>query len=1575
MNRFTKFIILAAFFVGFAVSGGGQNVLQVKKVNIVHSGLNEITPARQAVNKSPNQFAGETWYSRMTPNQKAIFFPFEYAKEMKSRYGAIAYVQKSAMNTPQVAGVDYKFVGFNAALPGIEQFNLSPFVRDTLVVDSNLTQYSYYNDGKYVTFLPIKDSSTGAFHYMDCITYDADNWEKDDSVRIAIDGQRDVPYITVYDDQNGMYYSITMETSMDTGVSDVGDYYYLNILNPTTNKMTRIGKICSWMLKDDSHQESINGALVINGDIYAIDNYNRLVKIDKTTAALSVVGKMKIGYANAKLTDYNQVVGIQGMAMEKSSGDLIISHLDWLEGAALYRIHLNSITDGVISSEKITDTSNSFLYMYAQPDAKESNKLTQPSAFNVSVGDDMTATLSFTAPTKLINGKTLPTDKGSLMIKCSVDGKAIDLGSSYANGVKPGANVKSSFTLTQGLHTLSVTLSASGFDSSLGDIVSSDACAAVVYAGYDAPAAPASAKLSISNNNASISWSASTGGKNAQWGAKFDANDITYTVIRNYDNHTVASGLKTTSASDNNLGDILHTYSYSIIAKSRGMSSDTVITNNVINGKYVNLPYVNKFEDTECLDFFTVHNLNNDGTGRSWSWNYVYKYVNTLPASTSIANNYYLYTPKFNFDADHVYLAKFDFTAKGQDETKQIRFSLSLCKDTVENDGLSNIYTYEGPVAATATKHVYFRTPSPDKYRLAFRDYSPAQESDYGGSSRIDNLSIEQALSVSAPDSVKALELTRGDNGTLHVVLSFKAPTTTIDGNALTSIDAIKVFSGDSLIKTISNPAVGSNQLIDVEAKNKVNTYTVAAYNANGEGWPREVSAFVGPDAPQPVDSLDIVWGESNNDVEMTWQAPTKGAHGGYIDPSALTYNIYKFNNDTYGWDLLEKNIKTTNYTREETLSYSQDYLEYAITASNSVGEGNSVGRGIFIGSGYTLPFAEPFKGSSLSTGPWLTDSENDNFGWGFDNGLYDDAVVPVANDSLKLMLMTTGNTGGGSSLITPIYNLAGYTHPAVAIYLYHERSCSPGSYYRIDATTDGSHFSPITDKITVNDDAGWVKHVFSLKALKGKKVQLGLYGYLDKPSSRLFADSLSVYNLSGTDLAASGISYDKSVTKVGKSATVNVIVSNRGANAVSDYIVDLYANNTIVGETMPDESLASGAERTIAFTVPVTAGTDTISCYAKVVADNDEVASNDQSNVLALVPLTSTLSEPQNLVGLLMQENQANLTWNAPHSSNGLRVVNDFENDAAFTIDDFNGWHTYDKDHQNTISMIRLYDNYWPNCHLPQAWMLWNPDKALASTSYFMPKDGKQCLISWGSNGILDTGFKSLDGYVNDDWLISPEILGGTTLEFDAYATAASLYGNSTLQILTSSTDDKPASFSLLKSSTVGSTNESWQHFSYDIPSDAKYVAIRNTFTEYAILLDNLKYSVNVKPVFEGYNLYHNGVALNNKLFTATNYNSAKAVGKYAVSAVYDLGESGLSNIVDMDAQTGISNVNSSVKVYASDGVIYVSGAKSINVYTTAGIQMEHIAKVSKSIEEIKVVPGIYIVRTDKGINKVIVK
>lgn len=1553
MNHFIQFTLALLMLLAGPIGADAQQLFKLR---------NKIQSEQDEILRNRDRGSTEVINSKLTPNQKAVFFPKLALEENQS--SAINKVASRAVPAPNSASGEYKFAGFDVSLPGIVQFNVSPYQTDTLAVDSSLTEYAFYHKGKYYSFKPIWNSYTMNYDQMDCVVFNTADWEKDDSIRISITNQGEVPYITLYDNTTGQLYCITMLSTYSTHT----DAYDLNILDPETFKLTKVGHICSWTWMDDEHQQSINGAVMINGEIFAIDNYNRLVKIDKNTGALSIIGKMNIGYVSPAHPDYDQIVGLQGMVYEEATGDIIISHLDYLEGAYLYRVHPNDITDGVISTEKMDAQYTSYYYMYTQDNNKAENQLASPSDLKVEM-NDLTATISFTVPSTLADGTALTGD-GLVKANFTVDGEAVSLGDVTDNGVAPGTKVNKQLEMQKGLHTISLTFTATGFDASLGDIDASQTVSNMLYAGYDVPTAPADAKLVITNNTATITWSAPTTGENGQWGAVFDPSDLTYTVTRTYDNKVVANDITDTKCTDTDLGDVMHTYTYLITAKSHDSVSKEAKTNSVVNGEYVELPYINDFSSPESLDFFTNHSLNQDGEGRQWSWNYIKKHITTMPSATYYNNNYWLYSPSFAMDTEHVYRARFDFTPNGRAASTDVRMAVTLGQTTNEDERIDTLMNYIDKMGDMYTENLYFRAPQNGYYNIAFWDYSPLNDNDDGGSVIIDNLEISEALSVAAPDKVNDLNLVKGENGALKATLTFTLPTKTISGNDITSLSAVKVLVNDEVVGTIENPAPGSAQAIEVDAINGVNTYAVAAYNDAGQGWPVEIKDFIGPDVPAEVRNMTVNWGEKENEVEITWEAPKIGANGGYVDSENLKYNIYEYDGNTATLTLLKSGEETTNFTYSENTGDSQAYYAYQITAYNEVGESEAVTRAIFLGKAYELPFAEPFAGTSLETAPWMTDTDKNGLYWDVDAGDYDLTVIPVNNDDLKLMFRSDSNLGGAGRINTPIIDLTGHDNASFNIYLYHDINAGENGFCRIDATTNGMDFEPVSDTIYVGDNAGWVKHVIPLNKYAGKRVSFGLYGSIDDPAHRLFADSISVVDMPENDLSISAVSYNTGKIEKGSTSTVTVTVANEGINPIGDYAVEFFVNNVNVSEVMPDEALSTGALRQFSFTVPITATTDTIKCYAQVVAEEDDKPENNISQMVAIVPQVSTLPAPENLKGET-NNGMTELAWDAPTVAEGLKVVDDFENNEAFTLDDINGWNTYDADQQRTMSMIRLTDNYWPNCHLAQAWMVWNPLKALCEDSYWLAKDGEQCLISWGSTGVGSDGYLNLDGYINDDWFISPEIKGGTELEFDAYATTSSVYGDSYMEVLTSSTDRNADSFKSLKSFALGGDTEEWHHLTFTLPEDAKYVAIRNLYTEFAILVDNLAYTLDKTPVLKGYNVYMNGLLQNDTPLTATTF-TGNNEGNFSVSAVYDLGESEQSNVVTIS--TGIKDITTGVTVTVENRDIVVSGASNVKVYTTSGMLMAS-ADNDNNVKRFTVSEGIYLVKADKATYKVMVK
>ena len=139
-----------------------------------------------------------------------------------------------------------------------------------------------------------------------------------------------------------------------------------------------------------------------------------------------------------------------------------------------------------------------------------------------------------------------------------------------------------------------------------------------------------------------------------------------------------------------------------------------------------------------------------------------------------------------------------------------------------------------------------------------------------------------------------------------------------------------------------------------------------------------------------------------------------------------------------------------------------------------------------------------------------------------------------------------------------------------------------------------------------------------------------------------------------------------------------------------------------------------------------------------------------------------------------------------------------------------------------------------------------------------------------------------------------------------------------------------------------------------------------------FGIMIDDIKYTEAKAPVLKGYNVYcdNEGVSL-----VLTPEAKAQTSGTYAVSAVYDLGESALSNSVSVT--TGIEDAVSAnnVSITGGKGSITITGAEgmAVKVYSTSGMLIAD--EVAGKTMTVNVPAGIYIVTTENTTRKVSVK
>ena len=710
---------------------------------------------------------------------------------------------------------------------------------------------------------------------------------------------------------------------------------------------------------------------------------------------------------------------------------------------------------------------------------------------------------------------------------------------------------------------------------------------------------------------------------------------------------------------------------------------------------------------------------------------------------------------------------------------------------------------------------------------------------------------------------------------------------------------------------------------------------------------------------------VKIKWGSDRTKAALSWDATAKGKNDGYVDPSQVTYTIYKYDpqNQPAYTALGEVNGETSVEVEILDAAETQDQYAFGITAKNTEGESDYARSSIVLGVPYELPVNEPFSADGIDYSPWILVAGKNNQTWTLDQGYYNDKIQPQNEDGLQLLFLNTGVEDASGTFLSPIIDFTNAEQPMMKIWLNHFDAIPEEAYVTVSASVDGTNdYVTVGDTVRLTGNNGWTEHVFNLSSLKGKKAQVALTAYVPDGATRIFADNWSIADAYGNDLALAAISRPY-MPVVGDTANIAVTVTNRGAKTADGYSVLFNLNGETIYEATGEQPLETGRQAVFNFTLPVTAGMEEYRYGAQVMYDGDEDESNNECGEVTLEPTQVALPAP---AGLTLTGGDL-LTWTAPEAMDGREVTLGFEDMPAFMLDDMDGWTTYDGDGNLTMTFVQYYNNYWPYANQPFAWMTWSAREAGCPTAaMWTPYEGERCLIHFGNYGEDADGRPSAKP--DDDWFVSPELKGGTGFSFMTLSNDAA----STIEVLASSTDRRPESFTETVATVTYNAASTWQEVDTTLPADAKYVAIHTVYDGFGIMIDNIAYTEAKAPVLEGYNVYCDGDGVS---LVFTPEAKAQAGGTYAVSAIYDLGESALSNTVAVT--TGIAGVTTDggVTICGGEGSITVTGAEgqAVMVYSAGGANMAR--RTAQATETISVPAGLYIVKAGGKTQKVLVK
>lgn len=1341
------------------------------------------------------------------------------------------------------------------------------------------------------------------------LEYDMNSWETTTSNSLP-----GIDYVSspglVYDHVSGNTYGIFYNA--DASGNIIGRT--LATIDFTTLTRSDIGPI-----------DSIFRTLSVSpqGELYGITSNGNLMKIDKRSANLTLVGNTGVKpAAYLQSATFDQQTGTFYWAAYVQTGQSLQSRLYQVDPATAEVSLIGTFAD----NEELVG-----LYVPV-PEAAD-RAPAKVTTLNASFQPEATTgTIIFQIPRRTFGGASFPSGT-ELNYTIRANGNVVGEGKGVI-----GRLVSKEVTVEPGMTTFTVTVSNNAGNSPEAKLT--------MYIGPDEPVGPNEVKLSYNDtiSQASLTWNAPTKGRH---NGTLKVENLNYTIVR-YPNDTVATNYTGTNFSETLSKDReLTPYYYIITANNGKIKGNSARSNNIVIGRALEVPYEEHFDSARQFMFYTIIDANSDT--RTWQYldgNARYGY------SAQNAADDWLLTPALHMKAGRTYNLSFH-TGCGltsYPERIAVGFGTGTNTQSYETVFPAKQITSRDTIITTKV------TPQSDgDYHFGFHALSDANMF----ALLVDNIYVGIEPTAASADSVTNLKVVAAGRGKLNAEISFNAPTKTVDGTMLTTLEKITVTNAGRTVGSVASPTPGNAYSItDNKPVNGTNEYTVIAYNSEGPGRERKASTFVGIDEPNPP--TDARLADMKDSIKLTWTPPTKGASGHFVDPDSLTYNLYTYS----GYSLY--NYKSGLTGSEYILpginpaEGSQRVLAYYIDANSAGGSSTPVPTtGLLIGKPSVIPYHEPVAASGLISDYIWTEHTNST-GWTLASGL------SINFDNGCFYYQPT-DTAGTSSLCTEKIDLGNAEHP-----------CFSFAYLTVGGTDMG--FDVVVDKApqdvnekvsTVNfktmTGIGWQRAFIDLSAYKGEPyVMVKIRGWNRTTGQQqypLVIDDIRLTDRKTHDLSA--IISSPASTTAGQAVTVTARIANEGSASARGYTVRLLANGHEVAsfkETRGELPVGGIQDYDLKFTPDMSKDKVMLTAFADY-ADDENNTDNRADSVLIVRPVQAPVVD--DLKGAVRPDSSVLLEWTVPEIDTSPKSITEsFENYDAFIHADFGPWLDRNLDDgQATYGFNSQAGISFPDMSKPLSYVMFNPEKAGADmtnqdiANIIGAHTGNQYLTAFST---VKRNGNSWEDIENNDWLISPELADVQNKYVTFFVRAYSSNDvPESYEVLYSTTNTDTASFTSIggiRSAQYGS----WQKDSVALPADAKYFAIRACSKgKYIFMLDDITFTpaINYGNSIDGYKIYRNDSLIATIPATSTaytDYPNKTGATDYFVTVVYPTGESGRSNIVTL--QTIATGINT----------ITTGDQKLTPVYSISGI------RVAESLEKAKhLTPGVYI----SGGRKVIVK
>lgn len=1342
--------------------------------------------------------------------------------------------------------------------------------------------------------------------------YDAVTWEQLSSSYPSIARASDIAVATAYDKTTGTVYCCTQ--------NDAQTAFLLRTWNLENNQKTTVAEVGTGYL-----------ALAVStaGQLYGISPEGKLYSIDKTSGEATLIGNT--GFIPS---------GMQSATFDDAGGKLY-----WFaynnEASRLYEV--NTSTAGLTLISDLPDLAEIVSAYVAKPEAEDKAPARAEQLTLHYPDGTLEGQISFRIPSVCFDGSAMTEDVGY-----SIEFNGTEV--VRKSGVKPGSEVREPWTVANaGTYEVKVVL-----NNAVGN---SPAEKTQAWIGNDTPKPVSGLKIEkTGDKTVNLSWETVAEGVH---GGYVNAEEIRYQVVRQPDGTVVAEALSEPRFTEEVAVEEMTAYRYEVCAHFAGQTSAAVKSKYVTFGTHVSIPFYDNFDTDATFPLYTVIDGNQDMV--TWTYDAGEK---ALYCRTKVAtdNDEYAVTPPLSLEKGSVYNLSFEVRKLSVDKDTQC--VEVLIGTSPEVGAMTKVLLECQDIDADRVLLKEFSVDNDGLYYIAFHLVTPPR----GIFVYLDNIKVEGTIQ-NAPAEVTELTVTPAEQGELKAAISFRAPEKLVNGEAAESLTKAELYRESTLIHTFENPVPGDVlTFTDEAAKQGFNNYRVFAYNANGIGKMAECRVYVGVDIPGLAQNVRFT-DNGDGSFAVVWEAPSVGANNGYVIADDLTYDLFR----CVGSEVVKvasgvKELSATDtYEVEGEL---QSILYYKVCATNEFGTGKEAMSNILqIGNPYPAPLAESFHNAALATAPWVVDrivGSDDDVLWTL---LRKGADGEISQDDGGGFAGFAGYVNGGKAVIvSPKIDISTLEKPGVAFYAqmpYADVAFTPV------ISVDNGEYQPLRE--TIYRDAafqkGWAYVVIPLKDYKAaKQVRIGFMGEIRGENGAMYVDNVHIDNFYDNDLAIDAFT-GPNVAREGEVCRFTVSVVNLGLKASEATVVKFSKDGEEIGSRelpllQPGEQVAFDLEYAVTLK---DRGTNCV-FRVEIGATDDNV---DNNSAKCVVPVkTNNYPVPVGLSGDF-SNGQVELVWSEPDYKDGMRLpaTDDFESYDAFIISGIGDYILHDIDKSMTY---RLGDTKYDNSTAQMAFQVFNPEKAKITDAAFIPHSGKQMLIAVASLS-----------KVNDDWLITPE-LSADSREVSFFAKSfTAKYGLEEFEVWYSEGGTTPDDFVKLSEKTLYAPTE-WTEFVFILPEAARHFAIRYVSSDkYALAIDDFTFAASsAEPsmlTLNGYNIYRDGQRVNEAPLAATAFtDKPEKIGEYVynVSAVYDMGESVLSDDVRVTVSSHVSALTSETLVFGTKEGIRVLNSQGavVRVNRMDGVMVETVVAESDDLI-LPVESGVYVVTVNGNTTKVIVK